>query len=192
MADPDAPKMPIPPEIDLKEQFEKEANDPSMIAYLKSLGIDPNYVPPKDDPRRVVVSSLSVKFKDHETPVVLKFDTDEDLKQAKKTPMVIKEGCEYRMTITFRVQHTVVLGLKIQNQISKLGKTIVKDEEILGSYPPKNEFQSLDIPKNEWNVAPTGTLSRGEYKAKMKFLDDDGNCHLEFDYIIKIAKDYSG
>merc|ERR1712098_440726 len=172
-------------------QFQKEANDPAMIAYLKSLGIDPDYVPPKDDPRRVVVSGLSVKFKDYDKPVIMNFGTDEELKAAKKTPMIIKEGCDYRMTITFRVQHTVVLGLKIQNSISKLGKTIAKDVEILGSYPPKNEFQSIDIPKNEWNTAPTGSLSRGEYKAKMKFMDDDGNCHLEFDYVIKIAKDYT-
>jgi len=190
MADSDPPKMPIPAEVDLKEQFAKEANDPAMIAYLKSLGIDPNYVPPKNDPRRVVISSLAVKFKDHPDGAVLKFDTEEDLKNCKKTPIIIKEGCDYRMTLKFRVQHTVVLGLKIQNQISKLGKTIAKDVEILGSYPPKTDFQSLDIPKTEWNTAPTGTLSRGDYNAKMKFMDDDGNTHLEVEYIIRISKDY--
>ena len=35
-----------PPEVDLSSQFEKEKNDPSMIAYLKSLGIDPDYKAP--------------------------------------------------------------------------------------------------------------------------------------------------
>lgn len=52
-----------PPEVDLSKQFDKEKNDPAMVAYLKSLGIDPDYVPPKDDPRRVVISEFAIIFK---------------------------------------------------------------------------------------------------------------------------------
>ena len=36
-----------PPEVNLSSQFEKEKDDPSMIAYLKSLGIDPDYKGPE-------------------------------------------------------------------------------------------------------------------------------------------------
>jgi len=154
------------------------------------MGIDPNYVPPKDDPRRVVISELAVIFKDHDKPVVLKFDTQEDIKNAKKTPLVIKEGCEYRLRVTFRVQHNVVLGLKIINEVKKLGKTLTKDTEMLGTYPPKHEFQSSHLPDKGWAEAPTGMLSRGDYGAKMKFTDDDNKTHLEFEYTLKIAKDY--
>ena len=56
------------------ELFEKEKNDPAMIAYLKSLGIDPDYVPPKDDPRRVVISKLEIVFKDHQ-PAIINVET---------------------------------------------------------------------------------------------------------------------
>ena len=122
--------------------------------------------------------------------MTLKFETDEDLKKAKKTPMVIKEGCEYKMRVSFRVQHNVVLGFKILNTVSKMGKCIAKDTEMLGTYPPKNEFQAVDIPKNDWLEAPSGMMARGEYGAKMKFMDDDGNTHLEFEYVVKIAKDF--
>mmetsp|Transcript_38701 Transcript_38701/g.53937 ORF Transcript_38701/g.53937 Transcript_38701/m.53937 type:complete len:188 (-) Transcript_38701:59-622(-) len=180
-----------PPEIDLSNQFEKEKDDPSMIAYLKSLGIDPNYQAPKDDPRRVVVKEFQVVFKDGHAPCTLKFDTEEDLKKAKKTPMVIKEGVDYKMRVSFRVQHNVVLGFKILNTVSKMGKTIAKDTEMLGTYPPKNEFQAVDIPKNDWIEAPSGALARGSYGAKMKFMDDDGATHLEIEYAVKIAKDYA-
>eukprot|EP01120_Amphizonella_sp_Union-15-10_P008218 TRINITY_DN290_c0_g1_i1.p1 TRINITY_DN290_c0_g1~~TRINITY_DN290_c0_g1_i1.p1 ORF type:complete len:190 (-),score=42.94 TRINITY_DN290_c0_g1_i1:149-718(-) len=186
----DKSKVP-PPEVNLSEQFKKEANDPAMQAYLKSLGIDPTYQGPKDDPRRVVISEFAVIFKDHEKPAVLSFKNDEELKKAKKTPLTIKEGCKYKMRVTFRVQHNVVLGLQIINSIhSKLTKTI-KDTEMLGTYPPKNEFQSVEIPKHGYHEAPTGALARGEYKADMKFIDDDQKCHLEFDYVLKIAKDWN-
>jgi len=150
-------------------------------------------VPPKDDNRRVVISEFAIVFKDHEKPAVLKFTTEDEMKKAKKTPMVIKEGASYKMRVTFRVQHNVVLGLQIKNSIySKVGAQLAKDVEMLGTYPPKNEFQAVDIPKQGWHEAPSGALARGEYKAKMKFCDDDGKEHLVFDYMIKIAKDYNG
>jgi len=180
-----------PPEVDLANQFEKEKNDPAMIAYLKQLGIDPNYVPPKDDPRRVVINEFSVIFKDDvHPPYTLRFQKAEDLIEAKKTPIVVKEGVEFKIRISFRVQHNVVLGLKIQNTISKLGKTVSDDEEMLGTYPPKNEFQSLDVPRSDWTEAPSGLIFRGDYKAKVKFTDDDKKTHLEFDYVLKITKDW--
>jgi len=180
-----------PPEVDLGAQFEKEKNDPAMIAYLKQLGIDPNYVPPKDDPRRVVINEFAVVFKEESRPAhVLKFNKPEDLLEAKKKPIIVKEGAEFKIRVSFRVQHNVVLGLKIINTVSKLGKTLTRDEEMLGTYPPKNEFQTLEIPRLEWTEAPSGMLLRGDYKAKIKFIDDDNRTHLEFEYVLKIAKDW--
>ena len=167
----------------------KNEKDPSLVAYLKSLGIDPDYVPPKDDPRRVVISEFAVLFKERD-PVVLKLTTDEDIQKAKKTPIHIKEGAEFKMRVTFRVQHMPVLGLRILNTVSKLGKQVASDEEMLGSYPPQNEFNSLELPKNDWNEAPTGMLARGEYKSNVKFYDDDKVTHLQFDYLIKIVKEW--
>jgi hypothetical protein len=35
-----------PPEVNISSQFEKEKDDPAMIAYMKSLGIDPDYKGP--------------------------------------------------------------------------------------------------------------------------------------------------
>eukprot|EP00122_Pirum_gemmata_P008486 Pgem_evm1s7823 len=57
-----------------KAAFEKEKNDPHMQAYLKSLGLDPDYVAPKDDPRRVVVKSVTIEFENHESTSI-EFDT---------------------------------------------------------------------------------------------------------------------
>jgi len=138
----------------------------------------------------VVVKQLEIVFKDHAKREVLKFETADDIKNAKKHPLTIKEGSSYKMAVTFRVQHELVAGFKIVNKVSKLGKEI-KDVEMLGSYPPSNEFKSLDLPKAGWNEAPSGALLRGEYKARMQFTDDDGADHLTFDYAIKISTDYA-
>eukprot|EP01105_Mastigella_eilhardi_P026668 TRINITY_DN780_c0_g1_i1.p1 TRINITY_DN780_c0_g1~~TRINITY_DN780_c0_g1_i1.p1 ORF type:complete len:208 (-),score=88.55 TRINITY_DN780_c0_g1_i1:111-674(-) len=180
-----------PPEVNLSEQYEKEKNDPAMIKYLQSLGIDPSYVAPKDDPRRCVINEFSIVFKEGHDPITLKLNSEEDIKSAAKTPLVIKEGTEFKIRIMFRVQHNVVLGLKIVNHVKRMGKTVADDEEMLGTYPPKNDFQQLEIPRNDWNEAPSGMLLRGEYKSSMQFIDDDKKCHLQFDYILKIAKDWN-
>jgi len=167
----------------------RNEKDPALIAYLKSLGVDPDYVGPKDDTRRVVIKELQVIFKDHPTPQTLSFATQEDVKNAKKTPLVIKEGCEYKMKILFRVQHDAVAGFKIENTLSRVGKE-VKDLEMLGSFPPSHEFKPLELPRSGWNEAPEGTLYRGDYAGTMKFTDDDKNDHLTVKYAIHIGKDY--
>ncbi|KAH3764940.1 Rho GDP-dissociation inhibitor [Pelomyxa schiedti] len=179
-----------PPEVNLAAHYEKERADPAMIKYLESLGIDPHYVGPADDPRRVVINEFAIVFKDH-PPVVLHFNNQADVLRAASTPLVVKEGSSFKIRVTFRVQHNVVLGLKILNTVSKIGKTVASDEEMLGTYPPKNEFQALEIPRLEWNEAPSGLLMRGDYKSKMKFVDDDNKVHLKFEYILKIARDWS-
>jgi len=104
----------------------------------------------------------------------------------------MKEGCQYKTRVTFRVQHNVVLGLQIQNAVYALAgaKKIAEDVEMLGTYPPKNEFQAVDLPKSGWNDCPSGHMYRGDYKAKMKFIDDDTKVHLLFEYTLKIAKDW--
>lgn len=147
-------------------------------------------MPPKDDPRRVVISEFQIVFKEGHDPIGFKFNNEEDVKAAKHKCLVVKEGAEFRIKVTFRVQHNVVSGFKIQNKVSKFGKTVADDEEVLGTYPPSNEFKAVEIPRNDWNDAPSGMIARGEYNSKLRFCDDDGKCHLEFEYILKVSKDW--
>jgi len=141
----------------------------------------------KNDPRRVVIKELQVIFKDGTTPQTLSFATEDDVKNAKKKPLVIKEGSEYKMKIQFRVQHDAVAGFKVENTVSKVGKE-VKDVEMLGSFAPSEEWKSLELPRQGYNEAPSGMLFTGDYSAVMKFTDDDKNQHLVVKYAIKIAK----
>lgn len=38
--------------------------------------------------------------------------------------------------------------------------------------------------------APSGMLARGHYEAASRFVDDDDNDHLKFDWSFDIAKDW--
>ena len=43
------------------------------------------------------------------------------LAKLKDTPFTLKEGCKYKIKLTFRVQHDIVTGLKYGNYIYKIG-----------------------------------------------------------------------
>ncbi len=61
---------------------------------------------------------------------------------------------------------------------------------MLGSFPPQAEAHTVVFPRHGWDEAPSGMLSRGSYKGKHKFVDDDGQVHLEYDYAFAIKKEW--
>eukprot|EP00343_Euplotes_focardii_P012525 CAMPEP_0205831210 /NCGR_PEP_ID=MMETSP0206-20130828/43404_1 /ASSEMBLY_ACC=CAM_ASM_000279 /TAXON_ID=36767 /ORGANISM="Euplotes focardii, Strain TN1" /LENGTH=158 /DNA_ID=CAMNT_0053135631 /DNA_START=22 /DNA_END=495 /DNA_ORIENTATION=+ len=154
-----------------KQRFEEEAKDPAMVAYLKSLGLDPDYKGPADDPRILNLKQLAIVFKDGSKPQVIPLSTEKDVAAAKKTVLEIKQGCEYRVELTFRVQHDMLPGFGMKNTISSRLAKLEESVEKLGSYPPSNEFKTLPLPAKEWLEAPAGFLARGTYKCKVEFFD---------------------
>ena len=58
---------------------------------------------------------------------------------------------------------------------------------MVGSYAPKTEPQEYISPEDE---CPSGMLSRGSYKIKSVFTDDDKNKHLEWEWKLEISKDW--
>lgn len=58
---------------------------------------------------------------------------------------------------------------------------------MLGSYGPRAEEHDYLSPLDE---APKGMIARGHYKFHSRFLDDDKNVHLEWDWTLDIAKDW--
>lgn len=59
---------------------------------------------------------------------------------------------------------------------------------MVGSFGPSAAETTAVLCKD---TAPSGMLARGSYIAKSKFIDDDGNCHLECEWQLKIKKDWS-
>lgn len=62
-----------------------------------------------------------------------------------------------------------------------------KSDLMVGSYGPKSEAHEYRTPAEE---APKGMIARGHYSAKSKFIDDDKNIHLAWEWAFDIKKDW--
>jgi len=184
-------KITPPPEIDLKEKFTNE-KDPDLKQYMLRLGIDPLYEPPTD-PRRVILNSLTFIFEESD-PVIL-FDTEESF-NSKKNRITLEEGCNYKLRLSVRIQHNIVFGFKgiLSLHYQKNNIRLSTEVYMLGTFAPKNDDLVIDVPgvtvyrSSDWLTAPQGVLMRGEFRVKLKFVDDDGNIHREITYLSKIIK----
>lgn len=67
------------------------------------------------------------------------------------------------------------------------GVSVDKSSLMVGSYGPKAESHEYCTPVDE---APKGMLARGHYTVKSKFVDDDKNCYLEWEWSFDIKKDW--
>jgi Rho GDP-dissociation inhibitor len=185
----------VPTKVGLKDMVGLDKEDKSLENYKKQLlgaAMSEVYAP-KDDPRRVVILEMRVilEEKPNNDIVFSNLDNPAVLAKLKDTPFTLKEGCKYKIKLTFRVQHDIVTGLKYGNYIYKLGIRVAKEETMIGSYPPQKSPHEVTFPRIGWEECPSGTIQRGDYKAKSKFIDDDGENHLEYDYSFKIKKDWA-
>lgn len=117
-------------------------------------------------------------------------DSPEKLAAMKDSPFQLKEGCKYKIEVTFRVQHDIVSGLKYVNAVYRKGVRVDKQQTMLGSFGPQAEPHVVLFPRHGWEECPSGMLARGSYAAKSEFVDDDKAKHADFDYAFAIKKTY--
>jgi len=144
---------------------------------------------PKDDPRRVVIVKMAIIIEGRED-IVYTFDNKEQVEKLKDSPFTLREGCNYKMKLSFIVQHELVTGLKHVNTITRKGLRMAKDEMMIGSFGPQETPYVFVMPRQGWEETPKGMLARGNYKANSKFVDDDNVIHLEYDYAFAIKKEW--
>ena len=178
--------------LDMKAIQEMDAEDESLRKYKEALlGKIDDLVSPADDPRKVVIKKLTILFEDRpggnlEFPM----ETDADVNNLKNAAIIFKEGANFKIRVDFKVQHEIVSGLKYTNQIYRKGIRAVKEDEMLGSFGPQRDSHSVTFPKQGWDQAPKGALARGNYTAKTKFVDDDKQTHMAYEYSFQIKKDW--
>ena len=146
-----------------------------------SRSIDEGSSPP-DDPRKVIVEQMSFQVEGRKD---ITFDLTASHPDAMK--LAVKEGTEYRIGIGFKVYHEIISGLKYHHVIKKNGINAEKQTYMVGSYAPRSEQQQWSSPEEE---APSGKLYRGNYNIHSKFVDDDDEVHLEWDWEMEIKKDW--
>jgi len=93
------------------------------------------------------------------------------------------------MKAQFKVQHQILSGMKYVQVVKRLGVSN-KMQEMIGSYSPNTEEKPLYEKKFEPETAPTGMITRGHYNATSKFVDDDNQTHLKFEWSFDIKKDW--
>jgi len=156
-----------------------DADDESLVNYKKTLLNIDDGASPADDPRKVIVESMSFVVEGRDDEMM---NLTGDLKTLK---LVVKEGAEYKIKIGFKIHHEIVAGLRYHHVVKRKGVNADKQTYMVGSYGPKSEQQSWLSPIDE---APKGMIYRGNYKIHSKFIDDDKVVHLEWDWEMDIKK----
>lgn len=173
-----------PKKVTVGELLEKDQDDESLKRYKEALlgsgaeAADPNS-------KHVEILELRVKVPGVDD-IIVPVRTEEERLKAKNNPYSLVGGSSYHLEIVFRVQKDVVSGLKYMQFVYKHGFRVDKDEVMVGSYAPKSDVYTFLLPAQ---TVPTGLLAYGTYKAKSRFLDDDGTNHLTFEYSFKIVKE---
>ncbi|XP_073699975.1 rho GDP-dissociation inhibitor 1 isoform X2 [Garra rufa] len=174
-----------PAQKSLQEIQELDKDDESLRKYKEALLGNCNVVIADPNITNVQVTRLTLMCETAPAPLTL--DLQSDLEVFKKQSFVLKEGVEYRIKISFKVNKEIVSGLKYVQQTYRKGVKIDKSDYMVGSYGPRpNEYEFL-TPLEE---APKGMLARGTYNIKSKFTDDDKHDHLSWEWNLNIKKDW--
>ncbi|XP_071716627.1 rho GDP-dissociation inhibitor 1-like [Rutidosis leptorrhynchoides] len=177
-------KIQIGPKRTLKEQYEADKDDESLMRWKEQLlgSVDINAVAETLDPE-VKILSLAIVSPDRQDLVL----PIPDSKKIKGTWFTLKEGSRYTIKFTFQVCNNIVSGLKYTNTVWKTGIKVDKMKEMIGTFSPQQEVYTHELPEE---TTPSGILARGSYSARTKFVDDDHKCYLELNYTFDIRKDW--
>ncbi|KIK96947.1 hypothetical protein PAXRUDRAFT_265205 [Paxillus rubicundulus Ve08.2h10] len=176
------------------EEYAKlDAEDDSLNRWKASLGIHPGGQVVGDTSRpKVTVLALELDSPTLPPGKKLVFDLadTEKIADAKKNPIVIKEGVEYNARITFKVNHSIVSGIRYLQVVKKAGIRVVKMEQMIGSYGPHSNGEPYvkDFPPEE---SPSGTVARmGSYSVRSRVIDDDGGVYADWEWSFKLGKEW--
>ncbi|CAO1625924.1 unnamed protein product [Parajaminaea phylloscopi] len=167
-----------------------DANDESLNRWKASLGIAAGTGAADPSKPRLTLHSLSlVSPSAPGGKVSLNLDQGkEQLEGLKKNPLIVKEGVDYQVSISFSVNRELLVGLKYIHVVKRAGITVDKLEEMVGSYGPRDEPYEKRFPQEE---APSGMLARGGNNVvRSRVIDDDGNVYADWTWAFKIAKDW--
>ncbi|XP_058625811.1 rho GDP-dissociation inhibitor 1 isoform X3 [Onychostoma macrolepis] len=174
-----------PAQKSLQEIQELDKDDESLRKYKEALLGNCNVVAADPTVANVQVTRLTLMCETAPAPLTL--DLQGDLESYKKQSFVLKEGVEYRIKISFKVNKEIVSGLKYVQQTYRKGVKIDKSDYMVGSYGPRPSEYEFLTPLEE---APKGMLARGTYNIKSKFTDDDKHDHLSWEWNLNIKKDW--
>ncbi|RDB22625.1 Rho GDP-dissociation inhibitor [Hypsizygus marmoreus] len=174
------------------EYAKLDAEDESLARWKASLGIVPGATTSDAIGPKVTVLTLELDSPTLPAGKKIVFDLKDTARLAdtKKNPIVIKEGVEYNVRITFKVNHSIISGVRYLQVVKRAGVRVDKLEQMLGSYGPNPTGEPYT--KNfEPEESPSGMLARsGSYNVRSRVIDDDGEVYADWDWSFKLAKEW--
>ncbi|KAI8453315.1 immunoglobulin E-set [Phakopsora pachyrhizi] len=169
----------------LDEYAKLDAEDESLRKWKESLGIVAGAAAAGKP--NLVVHSLSLHSPSLTTPIVMDLTRPENLQKFKKEPITIKEGVEYSVEISFKVEGGVVSGVKYLQVVKRAGVRMDKLESMIGSYGPCDDLHVKRFVSEE---SPSGMLARsGTYLARSRVIDDDDTVWADFEFFKVYVKE---
>ncbi|KAL4075981.1 immunoglobulin E-set [Scleroderma citrinum] len=174
------------------EYAKLDAGDESLNRWKASLGIVPGTTTGDATGPKLTVLTLELLSPTLPADKKLAFDLTNPatIADIKKNPVIIKEGIEYNVRITFRVNHSIISGVRYIQLVKRAGLKVDKLEQMLGSYGPhpSGEPYTKDFPSEE---SPSGILARsGSYNVRSRVIDDDNNVYADWEWSFKLAKEW--
>jgi len=173
------------------EYAQLDAEDESLARWKASLGIVPGTGGPPVGPK-VTVLTLELDSPTLPAGKTIVFDLNDTGKLAdtKKNPIVIKEGVEYNVRIKFKVNHSIISGVRYIQLVKRAGIKVDKLEQMLGSYGPSPTGEPY-IKNFDPEESPSGMLARsGSYSVRSRVIDDDGEVYADWEWYFKLGKEW--
>ncbi|EJF56604.1 E set domain-containing protein [Dichomitus squalens] len=175
------------------EYAQLDAEDESLARWKASLGIVPGVAAAGSGPK---VTILSLELASSTLPpgkhLVMNLQDPEQLASLKKNPVTIKEGIEYNVRINFKVNHSIISGVRYIQVVKRSGIKVDKLEQMLGSYGPHPKGEPY-VKNFDPEESPSGMLARsGTYQVRSRVVDDDGEVYAGeyWEWSFKIGKEW--
>ncbi|XP_064318105.1 rho GDP-dissociation inhibitor 3 [Phalacrocorax carbo] len=171
-----------PEKKSLREIQELDPGDESLRKYKQALlGAIPAAVDASVP--NVQVTRLTLMCEQAPGPITM--DLTGDLEVLRGRAFVLKEGVDYRVKVSFKVNREIVCGLRCLHLTYRRGRPVDRDVFMVGSYAPRAEEYEVVTPAEE---APRGWLARGFYRVRSLVTDDDKTEHLSWEWDLCIKK----
>lgn len=171
-----------PEKKSLQEIQELDPGDESLRKYKQALlGAIPAAVDASVP--NVQVTRLTLMCEQAPGPITM--DLTGDLEELRGRAFVLKEGVDYRVKVSFKVNREIICGLRCLHLTYRRGRPVDRDVFMVGSYAPRAEEYEVVTPAEE---APRGWLARGSYRVRSLVTDDDKTEHLSWEWGLCIKK----
>jgi len=174
-----------------EELAKLDAEDESLNRWKASLGIGASAGEQASGPKVTILTLFLTSPTLPSGRIELNISDSTHIAEVKKNPISIKEGIEYNVGIVFKVNHSIISGVRYIHVVKRSGIKMDKLEQMLGSYGPSpgGEPYTKNFPPEE---SPSGMLARtGTYNVRSRVIDDDNEVYADFEWSFKITKEWS-